>query len=108
MELSATLMKMWIITEKDNGNDFDIKKIADSNQEIIEYNAETSKITIKNGEQIPVFKTFKEAAIITIGKKITKKKELWDAKILESYKINEDIGKLIDSLDKLRKVTEES
>lgn len=102
MEADAKLMKMWFITETDNGNDYDIKKIADSDQEIVEYNSETSKITVKNGKQISVYKTFKEAAIVTIGKKITKKKEKWDSMIADSYALSEDISKLMDSLDKLK------
>lgn len=102
MEADAKLMKMWYITEIDNGNDYDIKKLADSDQEIVEYNSETNKITIKNGKQLSVFKTFKEAAIVTIGKKITKKKEKWDAMIKDSYALNEEIGSLLDSLDKLK------
>ena len=102
MEADAKLMKLWIITEKDDGNDYDIKKVADSNHEIIEYNSETGKITIKSGKQIQVFRTFKEAAIIAIGKKITKKKNTWDEMIASSYALSNEISQLMDSLESLR------
>lgn len=94
--------KLWYVEFIKGGEDYQIKKISEHKSEVIGYNPNTNKITFKEGTEIASFKTFKEAAIVAIARKISKKKEKWDEVISESYKINEEIGDLLDKLHTLK------
>jgi len=103
----SKISKMWYIESIKNGTDFEIKKVCDNSQNFVEYNAETHKATCKNGDQLELFKTFKEAAIITINKKIVLKKEIWQNLIDKSYELNIEIGNLFDKLNELKALDEQ-
>lgn len=102
----AKVLKLWYVEETKSGDDYEIKKVSENINDIVSYEPELNKITNKKGKQLDVFRTFKEAAIISLGKKIVKKKEKWNEVIETSYKLNEEIGALLDTLDKLKGVGE--
>ena len=76
--------KLWYVEFIKGGEDYQIKKISEHKSEVIGYNPNTNKITFKEGIEIASFKTFKDAAIVAIARKISKKKEKWDEVILFS------------------------
>lgn len=94
--------KLWYIESVKNGEDYQIKKVSEHKIEVIGHNPNTNKVTLKNGAELNVFKTFKEAAIISIGNKIARKKEKWEEAIEKSYAINNEISELITKLQTLR------
>lgn len=94
--------KLWYIESIKNGEDYQIKKVSEHKKEVMGYNPDTNKIVLKEGAELNIFKTFKDAAIVAIGHKISKKKEKWDNMIEDSYKLNLEIGDLVDKLKTLR------
>ena len=96
------VLRMWYIEDKKYN--YEVRKVCEhrSAKAIVEWDSDVSMIKNSVGEKIKVYKTFGEAAEIAILRKIAEKKKKWEAYVNASYLLNNEIGELYDTLNKLQ------
>ncbi len=106
-QVPEKVLRMWYVEDKKNN--FQVKKVSEIRgaKAILEWDSKLSTIKNSVGDRIKVYTTFGEAAENAILKKIADKTKKWESYVKASYILNNEIGELYDSLNKLKEKEEE-
>jgi hypothetical protein len=106
-QVPEKVLRMWYVEDKKNN--FQVKKVCEISgvKAIIEWDSKLSTIKNSVGERIKVYTTFGEAAENAILKKIADKTKKWESYVKASYILNNEIGELYESLNKLQEKDED-
>ena len=96
------VLRMWYVEDKKNN--YEVKKLSENKtaRAIKEWNSQSNTVVNSLGNTIRLYKTFTEAAEIAILLKISEKKKKWESYVNASIAINNEIGELYDTLNKLQ------
>lgn len=104
------VLKMWYIEDKKLN--FEVKKVSEikSAKAITKWDGKAGIITNSVGVSFQVYKTFDEAAEVSIYKKIEDKKKIWDAHAKACIMLNDQLSVLYDQLEKIhdKKIVDQS
>lgn len=101
-QVPEKVLRMWYVEDKKNN--YEVKKLSENKtaKAIKEWNSQSNTVVNSLGITIRLYKTFTEAAEIAILLKITEKKKKWESYVNASIVLNNEIGELYETLDKLQ------
>lgn len=106
-QVPEKVLRMWYVENKKNN--FEVKKLSENKtaKAIKEWNSHNNTVINSLGATIRLYKTFTEAAEIAILLKITEKKKTWEKYVNASIVLNDEIGELYETLNKLQGINED-
>jgi len=96
------VLQMWYVENK-KGN-FEVKRVLDNHsaKAIVEWDGKMNILKNSVGSEIRVYKTFGEAAEMSMLRQIEDKKKKWDAYVKASMLLGDQIGILYEQLNKIQ------
>lgn len=97
VELKGRIKRLWFVDKKS----FTAKRLDKYKGKLEKFDPNTYTVFDKKGNKLTVYATCKLATIAALKQKKQLKKEQWDELTNSIYKLNEEIGKITDEIEKL-------
>jgi hypothetical protein len=102
VEIKGKLKKFWYLDAKT----FDVKRLDQYRGALEKFDPNTFTVSDKKGKRITVYSSFQCATVASLKAILMQKKEKWDKVSKTMMALNEEIGELIEQIEKLERIEE--